>query len=374
MTKMCLLLLLSCCALYSSAQAFHLFPIEKNGKAGYIDQAGKVVIPPKFDEARSFSEGMAAVRIDDDWGYIDPTGKMVIKPQFFQAGSFNEGIASVGVWFSQKKVTDSKVGFYSYVDKRGKLITQKRFGVAFAFSEGVAQVLTSDYKHGIIDRAGEVLFFFDIYYSGFSNGLAMFKTNGNMPDTRIGYIDKSGKPIISAIYRDGKDFSEEVACVYSDSGAGFIDAKGNTAVEFQYDACGSFSEGLASVLVDGKAGFIDRSGKLVVDPKFNWVSGNEIRFSDGVAVVQAGSSEQLTASGVRDIRIDSARNMYSNNSGLFGVVDKSGKFIIPPKYVQIGDFHNGLAWVNLGDAYIIHGDTNRWGYINKKGEIVWKSF
>ena len=61
-------------------------------------------------------------------------------------------------------------------------------------------------------------------------------------------------------------------------------------------------------------------------------------------------------------------------NGLFGVINKLGKFIVPPHYVQIGAFHNGLAWVNLSDAYIIHGDTDRWGYINKKGEIVWKSF
>jgi hypothetical protein len=66
--------------------------------------------------------------------------------------------------------------------------------------------------------------------------------------------------------------------------------------------------------------------------------------------------------------------MYAAKSGLFGVIDKTGKFIIAPQYVQIADFHNGLAWVNLSDAYIVHGDTNRWGYINKQGKIVWKSF
>ena len=41
---------------------------------------------------------------------------------------------------------------------------------------------------------------------------------------------------------------------------------------------------------------------------------------------------------------------------------------------SIADFHNGLAWVNLSDSYIVHGDTNRWGYINKEGKIIWKSF
>lgn len=376
MARIIPLLLLSCWVLFNSAlaQPSPLFPIEKSGKAGYIDRDGKIIIPLKFDEARNFADGVASVRVGDDWGYIDGTGKFVISPQFFQAGSFNDGIASVGVWFPRKKVVDNKVGFYSYIDKTGKLITKKQYGVAFAFSEGVAQVLTDDYKHGIIDRTGEILFYFDIYNAGFRNGLAMFKTNGNMPDTRIGYIDKTGKAVIAASYLAGQDFSEGLACVSSEKGAGFIDNKGTTAVDFHYNACGSFSDGLASVLVGGLVGFIDRTGKVVVQPNFNWVPGDETRFSDGVAVVQVGASEQPTAVGVRDVRIDAARNMYAVNSGLFGVIDKSGKFIIPPKYVQIGDFHNGLAWVNLSDSYIIHGDTDRWGYLNKKDEIVWKSF
>jgi len=32
----------------------------------------------------------------------------------------------------------------------------------------------------------------------------------------------------------------------------------------------SFSEGLASVVIDGKYGFIDKTGKFVIEPKFIW--------------------------------------------------------------------------------------------------------
>ena len=150
------------------------------GKSGYIDNSGKIVIRPQFDEAWRFSEGLAPIRVGDDWGYINVEGKIVIKPQFFEASRFSDGIASVGVWFPKKQVIDSKVGFYNYIDKQGRLISKDRFGVAFDFSDGLAQVLTSDYKHGVIDRVGNLKFYFDVYNSGFRDGLAMFKTNGNM--------------------------------------------------------------------------------------------------------------------------------------------------------------------------------------------------
>ena len=363
-----------CLFVIGYSQPSALFPITVMGKSGYIDNSGKIVIRPQFDEAWRFSEGLAPIRVGDDWGYINVEGKIVIKPQFFEASRFSDGIASVGVWFPKKQVIDSKVGFHNYIDKQGRLISKDRFGVAFDFSDGLAQVLTSDYKHGVIDRVGNLKFYFDVYNSGFRDGLAMFKTNGNMPDTKVGYIDKTGKIAIPATYTSGLDFSEGLGCVSSGKGSGFIDTSGRVSIDFKYDDCGSFSEGLASIQMDGLIGFIDKAGKIVIQPQFEPVMGSESRFSDGVAVVQVGESEKPTKDGLRDVTITAEGNIRAAKNGLFGVINKLGKFIVPPHYVQIGAFHNGLAWVNLSDAYIIHGDTDRWGYINKKGEIVWKSF
>ena len=57
-----------------------LVSVEQNGKVGFIDKAGKQIIPPRYDGAQPFSEGLAAVRIKGKYGYIDKTGKMVIPP------------------------------------------------------------------------------------------------------------------------------------------------------------------------------------------------------------------------------------------------------------------------------------------------------
>ncbi len=58
-----------------------LFRIEQNGKWGFIDKTGKVVIEPQFDDAWLFREGgLASVKIGDKHGYIDKTGKYVWEP------------------------------------------------------------------------------------------------------------------------------------------------------------------------------------------------------------------------------------------------------------------------------------------------------
>ena len=47
----------------------------------YVDRAGKIVIPPKFDEAWVFTDGLAGVVVDQQIGYIDGTGEFVWGPR-----------------------------------------------------------------------------------------------------------------------------------------------------------------------------------------------------------------------------------------------------------------------------------------------------
>ncbi len=68
---------------------------EKEGKWGYIDNAGKTVIPFIYDYADEFYDGFAAVRIDYRWGFIDQNGKTVIPFDYSGAWSFIDGLAPV---------------------------------------------------------------------------------------------------------------------------------------------------------------------------------------------------------------------------------------------------------------------------------------
>ena len=353
-------------AVSTSAQDSRLFTIEVKGRTGYIDNTGKIVIKPQFEEAWNFSEGLAPVRVDDKWGYIDETGKIVIAPQFFQASSFKEGLACVGAFFKSAPVNGT-VGNYGYIDKSGSFVIKPQFGVAFDFSEGLARIQTENYKNGYIDKSGRVVFWDDRLNEDFSNERALFKTHSNMPDSMTGYMDKTGKTVISPKFSWGESFSEGVACVSLNSKAGFIDTNGQTAIDFRFAGCRSFSEGLAAVLVGDKWGYIDKSGKLVIEPRF----AEAELFSDDVAVVRVAEDSK---SSKKEERYKQGDNIISIKAGRYGVVDRNGRMILPPQFVQIGNFSNGLAWVNLGEDFIVHGNTDKWGYINKAGKFVWKSF
>lgn len=71
---------------------------DAKGKWGFVNSDGKIAIEPKFDEAMSFSNGLAAVRSGDKWGFINESGELVIDYKYSGGGYFtNNGVCFVGL-------------------------------------------------------------------------------------------------------------------------------------------------------------------------------------------------------------------------------------------------------------------------------------
>ncbi|MDR3351675.1 MAG: WG repeat-containing protein [Zoogloeaceae bacterium] len=79
-----------------------------DGKHGYINGKGEIVIPPRFDYADDFANnGLAYVKENGKWGWIDKTGTFIIPPRFDNAWPFaDNGLAPV-----------KENGKYGYIDK-----------------------------------------------------------------------------------------------------------------------------------------------------------------------------------------------------------------------------------------------------------------
>ncbi|MBI1929007.1 WG repeat-containing protein [Candidatus Poribacteria bacterium] len=74
-----------------------LFPINQNGRWGYLDEQKRTAINPQFEYAGFFHDGLARVKIGGKYGYIDKSGKYAINPQFDGAHFFHDGLAGVKV-------------------------------------------------------------------------------------------------------------------------------------------------------------------------------------------------------------------------------------------------------------------------------------
>jgi len=158
---------------------------------------------------------------------------------------------------------------------------------------------------------------------------------------------------VSANFTDIKEeYHEGLISFEENEKYGFKDSLGNVVIKAQFDKVGYFYEGLANVTigakresylssdgdsatmwVGGKMGFIDKTGQYVVKPKYDFCGS----FSNGVAVVEKDEK--------------------------WGYIDRTGKEIIKLQYDNASDFWdvNGFAAVSK---------DGKWGLIDIKGRIV----
>lgn len=80
-------------SVYENAQLFlskDPAAVQIDGKWGFVDTEGKIVIEPQYDDALSFVNGFAAVCKDGQWGYINTANEACVDFQFDGALNFNE--------------------------------------------------------------------------------------------------------------------------------------------------------------------------------------------------------------------------------------------------------------------------------------------
>lgn len=338
-----LLLFVSCSPTIDSDKTVRLFPIIEFGQWGYINSEGKTVIQCQYDDARLFTEGLAAVSVDSLWGFIDATGKMVIEPRFEEVTQFSDGLCNVTFKSDSGTVnafikTDGSIAFttkYQYIspfaydratveindevcviDKSGKIVFNTHYpyggghplqdsvvqvwgGKAGWVQEGLSQVWRGDTTR-YYDIDGKLLLELEgMAFSNFNDGLALVRINDNAC-----FINKKGEIKIKLerpeltyfVFSDGL---AEVVIPGADHSSGFVDKTGKIVIPIQYDLVNDFKEGLAAFADKDGWGFINKEGEVIIKPQFEQVHYNG--FSNGLCLVE--------------------------QNGLMAYIDKSGEFI-----------------------------------------------
>ncbi len=249
----------------------------KNYSYAYMDHQGSLISDFEFEEASSFQNGLAVVQKKSLWGAINRKGQFVIEPVFSWVGSAAEGAVVV-----------RHSSGYDYVNVKGEALTKKNFVRLSKLSEGLGVASTSGSaampgKFGYVDRSGKTIISFEFDEANtFSQGLAAVKING-----KFGYIDKTGKMIIKPQFKDPGEFSENgLAVVRNTSGfGGVINRQGELITDYKFKNLWGFYEGFASYydLEKHKYGFIDENGSITIEPKFSSIQSG---FKNGFASVE----------------------------------------------------------------------------------------
>ena len=293
--------------------------VRQNGRWGYVDNKGTIVIPPNFDRAYDFGGGAARVKNNGEWCYIDQNGRLLqISPRIDVWRDFTEGMGTV-----------RENDLWGFIGTTGDFAIQPRFSYAKEFSEGLG-VVRDGKRWGYVNTNGQIVI--QCVYDDtrpFSNGIAL--VNGNRNGWH--YINKDGQKLNTPPLREYKDFSDGYARVLDGKLWGYIDSNGQWAINPQFEEAFDFNDGVAVVRTGGLWNIINKSGQMIGQPTY---TDGLKEFSHGLAAVES--------------------------NGYWGYINPQGQWIINPNFDVAKNFKNGFARVR---------DTNgKWGFIDTRGNYV----
>ncbi len=150
------------------AQTNTLTPVQKNGKWGFADHKGNIVIACKYQQVNFFKNGLAIVcdncltvhphgedvatsYSDCKQGVIDTKGNLIIPIEYRNIGDFNEN----GIVKAYRNDGESvKVG---YLDKTGKVIMPFIYTENTFFRIGGFSLISLDKKVGLLSKEGKIV-------------------------------------------------------------------------------------------------------------------------------------------------------------------------------------------------------------------------
>ncbi|MFU8872432.1 WG repeat-containing protein [Micromonospora sp. SL4-19] len=130
--------------------------MDGQGRWMAVDPTNIVKIPPGFEDARPFREGLAAVRQNGGWGAVDRTGRVVVPTRFHGFATALADGRHVDGFTEEGLAVVELAGRRGVVDRTGRVLVDPAYPalvvhpVAFLIGDGSG-------RWGALDRRGEPL-------------------------------------------------------------------------------------------------------------------------------------------------------------------------------------------------------------------------
>ena len=253
------------------------YTVKLNEKAGLFNSEGKEIIPISYHWVYTGKIDdnipIVAELNDNNAGYINTKNEWVIPPTYQYAFAFRQGVARV-----------KKGRNYMYINLKGEPVIQDFDNYVIQnFDNYVIEPSDNTYivgvrkecKYMVYDLNGNLLDTYDGFINNWS-GNAIF---GVKKGGKWGYIDGYGKVIVPFEYEEVNNFSEGLASVRKDGKWGYINPKNEIVIpiEFTNKEVGFFKNGGAEYYTDRGAGLINLKGEIIAEPKYDsieYVNGN----------------------------------------------------------------------------------------------------
>lgn len=262
-----------------------MVPAYDGAKWGYVSDRGSVVLDFLYEDATSFCDRYAVVKIDGVYTLIDENG-------------YWNAVDKIGLEFvtdiSKTAIIGKKNDKYKIYSRTFQALSDEEYDTVYLNGNGL-YVVEKEGKWAIL--SSELKNITDYVFTGVavnSKG-EVFSDNYAIVEDEKGYflINQKGEALYDKRFYDAKGFEGGLYAVANELGKwGFANESGELIIDFQYvDAC-SFSCNLAAVEFGGKWGYINRYNDMIIDAKYD----GALPFVEGKALAKndLGNFEIIT--------------------------------------------------------------------------------
>ncbi len=315
----------------------------------YKEQSNRLL--PKFE--------WFYVAVDRRWGLRDRSDGSIVYPPAFSEIEVLSGLGITLVALPKTNAIElerttfkTKLVFGLLLNEEGKLLT----GLDIIdlrledFEQGLptARCMFDNGKFGLIDRSGKVIKRDLAYLGAFQEGLAPVSLQGRISGSlqadspqRLQSLEAFLGSLRTNIFlldytSYDQAFAREASLICENCQWGYMNPAGELVIAAVFEEVTPFQASRAVVKQQNYFGLIDKSGRFIVAPTLAAIEPLVDR--RGRLVYRL----EKTASGD-------------------GLLDTLGQLLLPPQFEAIGKLGEGLVPVN---------QNGRWGYANDRGEII----
>lgn len=329
----------------------------RNGKFGYIDSAGREIVPIQYDYVWNFINNLAAMKIEDKYGVVGTDGKEVIKPQF-------ENLYNYGHHFVAQKD-----GMWGILDTTGTVRYDFKYrGFDLKLWSYDIILLREKESWLLVDRKN-LAQITPLQYDSLAIPV-VYNARNYLPAKKAGkwgLLDRQANEVIPFEFSAIRALNDNRFAVMKDSQEIFYNINGKTIIQLDYDAVFTSTDHVAKVKKGNKYGFIDLSGKTVVPCMYEDVDrsneDNIFKVKEGGKWGFADSWGRMLLPAIYDTLkyFDYNGNIIVKKAGKWGYTDSTGRIIIPFMYDAFDGFAGGKALVKI---------TGKQGEIDTIGRIL----
>jgi WG containing repeat len=373
--------------------------VQKDKLWGLAHADGSWLIEPKFQQADALSDGLARVTLNGKVGFIDRTGNFAIPPFFDKAWPFAQGLG---------RTSAERDGVFGVIDGTGAWVFQTNYQqvhLAMAFGHGgslgapFGWHFKKDDHWGLLDFDGHVVLDADFdqplhrcadgRLEGYkSKESYYFKADGSPlqpPDGRL---------VNATCFGGAPPYILQIGDKF-----GLVDAGSNPLTPVQFEAATTAGRDLRDVKLDGKWGRIRPDGSWLLEPKFDYLSGGGDVFVasiDGKRGFMRSDGSWLIEPKFDAARLRGNDTAFVTVSGATGVLRLSDQsWVVPARPGVMCDINNaimsqadgkrvilsrsGESWIDIGAervgialdfGLLTFLKNDKWGLVDTTGEVM----